>query len=69
MLQEKAGNVAGTIWNALAGSEGLTFKQIKKATKLSEKDFNLGLGWLLREDKVNAVETGDEKDPYAYSLK
>ncbi len=66
MLQEKAGNIAGLIWNALSGAESAqTFKQIKKATKLAEKDFNLGLGWLLREDKVNAVETGDEKDPYA----
>ena len=69
MLQEKAGNIAGTIWNALAENNGQTYKQIKKSTKLAEKDFNLGLGWLLREDKVRAVETGDEKDPYAYSLK
>ena len=70
MLQEKAGNIAGLIWNDLSASEtALTFKQIKKATKLAEKDFNLGLGWLLREDKISAVETGDEKDPYAYSLK
>lgn len=71
MLQEKAGNIAGLIWKALSAAEGAaqTFKQIKKATKLAEKDFNLGLGWLLREDKVSVVETGDEKDPYAYSLK
>ncbi|MBR2631615.1 MAG: winged helix-turn-helix domain-containing protein [Bacteroidaceae bacterium] len=70
MLQEKAGNIAGLIWNALSASEtALTFKQIKKTTKLAEKDFNLGLGWLLREDKLSTVETGDEKDPYAYSLK
>lgn len=70
MLQEKAGNIAGIIWGALSASEtALTFKQIKKATKLTEKDFNLGLGWLLREDKIEAEETGDDKDPYAYSLK
>ena len=70
MLQEKAGNIAGLIWNALSEAEAAqTFKQIKKATKLAEKDFNLGLGWLLREDKINTVETGDEKDPYAYSPK
>ncbi len=70
MLQEKAGNIAGLIWNALSESEsGLTFKHIKKATKLAEKDFNLGLGWLLREDKIAAAETGDDKDPYIYSLK
>ena len=70
MLQEKAGNIAGLLWNTLSNGEGAqTFKQIKKATKLTEKDFLLGLGWLLREDKINTVETGDEKDPYAYSLK
>ncbi len=70
MLQEKAGNIAGIIWNALSeANEGLTFKQIKKTTKLAEKDFNLGVGWLLREDKLAVVETGDEKDPYAFSLK
>lgn len=70
MLQEKAGNIAGIIWSALSESEtALTFKQIKKATKLLEKDFNLGLGWLLREDKIAAVETGDDKDPFVYSLK
>ena len=69
MLQEKAGNIAGTIWNALAENNGQTYKQIKKATKLAEKDFNLGLGWLLREDKLNVAETGDEKDPFTYSLK
>lgn len=70
MLQEKAGNIAGLIWKALSTTESAqTFKQIKKATKLTEKDFCLGLGWLLREDKIDSVETGDEKDPYAYSLK
>ena len=49
MLKEKAGNVAGIIWNALNGTEGLTQKQIKKAatSKLLDKDFFLGLGWLL----------------------
>ncbi len=69
MLQEKAGNIAGTIYTAIAETEGLTFKAIKKATKLTEKDFLLGLGWLLREDKLNVTETGDEKDPYKYALK
>lgn len=69
MLQDKAGNIAGTIYTAIAETEGLTFKAIKKATKLTEKDFLLGLGWLLREDKLNVTETGDDKDPYLYALK
>ena len=70
MLQQKAGNIAGLIWNALSEAQSsLTFKQIKKVTKLTEKDFNLGIGWLLREDKLSVSETADEKDPFAYALK
>jgi len=56
MLKEKAGTVAGLIWNALSGTDGLTAKQIKKATKLIDKDLYLGFGWLLREDKVSIKE-------------
>lgn len=53
MLKEKAGDIAGLIWNALNGTDGLTTKQLKKAAKLKcEKDLYLGLGWLLREDKL-----------------
>lgn len=59
MLKVKAGELAGAIWNALNGTEGMTAKELKKALKLkSEKDLYLGLGWLLREDKVSAEEQG-----------
>ena len=33
MLKEKAGVIAGNIWNALNETEGMTAKQLKKATK------------------------------------
>ena len=42
------------------GTEGLTAKQIKKATKLIDKDLYLGLGWLLREDKISTEEVEGE---------
>lgn len=61
MLLEKAGLCAGAIWNAVNGTDGLTVKQLKKVTKLTEKEVYLGLGWLLREDKV-VVEAIDEKE-------
>jgi hypothetical protein len=61
MLKEKAGVLAGQIWEALNGTEGLSQKQIKKAAKLkADKDFFLGLGWLLREDKVATSEVDGE---------
>lgn len=56
MLREKAGEIAGKIWTALNGTEGLTAKQIKKATKLVDKDLYLGLGWLLKEEKISTQE-------------
>ena len=60
MLKEKAGVIAGNIGNALNETEGMTAKQLKKATKLVDKDLFLGLGWLLREDKVSAEEVEGE---------
>lgn len=67
MLQEKAGELAGKIWQALNESGSLAMKDLKRAVGTrSEKDLYLGLGWLLREDKVSAVEA--EKD-IIFSLK
>ena len=61
MLQEIAGEIAGKIWVALSENGELTGKELKKAIKVkSEKEMFLGLGWLLREDKVQTTEA--EKD-------
>lgn len=61
MLQEKAGEFAGKIWNALSENGELAGKDLKKAAKLkNDKELYLGLGWLLREDKIETSET--EKD-------
>lgn len=60
MWKEKAGEVAGKIWTALNGTEGMTLKELKKKAKLNEKDLHLGLGWLLREDKLSMEEIEGE---------
>lgn len=60
MLKEKAGETAGKIWNVLNGTDGKTIKQVKKSTKLIDKDLYLGLGWLLREDKIFVEEVEGE---------
>ncbi len=62
MLQEKAGEAAGKVWNALHDNNGsLTVKELKKITKYrADKDLFLGLGWLLREDKISAEDTGND---------
>lgn len=60
MLTENVGEFAGKVWTALNGTDGLTQKQIKKVTKLKDKEFFLALGWLLREGKVEVEELEKE---------
>ncbi|MBQ9559909.1 MAG: winged helix-turn-helix domain-containing protein [Bacteroidaceae bacterium] len=61
MMNEKVGTIAGQIWNALNENGALNTKDLKKAAKVkNEKELFLGLGWLLREDKVTVTEA--EKD-------
>ena len=61
MLNEKAGVIAGKIWNTLNEQGTLTGKDLKKAAgKLTDKDLFLGLGWLARENKIETAEV--EKD-------
>ena len=58
---EKVGNNAGAVWQVLnAATEAVNGKDLKKATKLIEKDMYAALGWLLREGKINVVEEGKE---------
>ena len=62
-MKEKIGINAGFVWNAL--NKGLSqLKDVKKETKLSEKDLYAALGWLAREDKIRINEV--EKDIFVY---
>lgn len=61
MFQEKAGALAGKIWEALNANGELLGKDLKKAIKVrADKDLYLGLGWLLREDKIVVTEEGKD---------
>lgn len=60
MLKEKIGTAAGTVWCILAEKEGnVEMTALKKATGLSEAEFNMAIGWLAREDKL--VITNEKK--------
>ncbi len=60
-MNEKVGTIAGQIWVALNENGAMNNKDLKKAAKVkTDKDLYLGLGWLLREDKVTITE--DAKD-------
>lgn len=59
MLQERAGELAGKIWNALNEKGEMSVKTLKKTAKIRfEKDLYLGLGWLLREGKLSVKTEG-----------
>lgn len=53
---------AGLVWNALNEADALGLKQIKKVTKLKDKELYAALGWLARENKILIAENGDDKD-------
>lgn len=63
MNTETIGVNAGTVWNALNEAQTLGVKQLKKVTKLKDKEVFAALGWLAREGKVEmAADPNDEKE-------
>lgn len=62
MNAEIIGCWAGQMWNALNEADVLGTKQLKKITKLKEKELAYGLGWLAREGKIAFEESGDDKE-------
>ena len=60
-MKEKIGANAGLVWSALSEMGGKAeLKDIKKATKLTEKDLYAAFGWLSREDKVDMEAVGKD---------
>lgn len=63
MNTDTIGQGAGLIWQALSAAEAMGIKQLKKVTKLKEKDLYAAIGWLAREDKINInADPADEKE-------
>lgn len=57
---ETIGAWAGLVWNALDANGAQNVKQLKRATKLKEKELYAAFGWLGREGKVSLTETESE---------
>lgn len=63
MNKEIIGLNAGKVWEALNAADAMGVKQLKKVTKLKDKELFAALGWLAREDKIEiAVDDEDEKE-------
>lgn len=61
-MVKKIGFNAGKVWTVLDESGRLSLKDLRKQTKLTEKEIYAALGWLAREDKVEIEEV--EKDVF-----
>lgn len=55
---ENIGNLAGVLWKTLEGKDGLTLKEIEKESGEKAADLQLGIGWLFKEDKLEAKKVG-----------
>ena len=62
MNTETIGCWAGQVWNALNEADVLDTKQIKKITKLKDKEICAALGWLAREGKIVFEESEDNME-------
>ena len=63
MNTETIGTNAGTVWTALNTVDALGIKQLKKITKLKDKEMFAALGWLAREGKIEIhTDPEDEKE-------
>lgn len=68
MTVEEIGTYAGLVWQALAEADVLGTKQIKKITKLKEKEVFAALGWLGREGKISVQPNPDDCKEYLVVL-
>ncbi|GHT59602.1 hypothetical protein AGMMS50239_06610 [Bacteroidia bacterium] len=64
-MKEKIGTDAGHIWKVLDEQGAKSIKELKKLTKLTEKEIYGAIGWLAREEKL---VFGKKEDDITLSL-
>jgi len=57
-MKEKIGNDAGRLWKVLDVEGAKSIKELKKATKLTDKEIYAAIGWLAREEKLAFEQEG-----------
>lgn len=63
MNTDTIGFNAGKVWQALDAAQAMGVKQLKKVTKLKDKEIYAAIGWLAREGKLDiTVDPEDEKE-------
>ena len=61
-MKEKIGSDAGLIWSVLAEKGTKKVKDLKRLTKLTDKEIYAAMGWLAREEKL--IFDQQEEDIY-----
>jgi len=59
-MKEKIGSDAGLVWKVLDAEGTKSLKELKKATKLNDKEVYAAIGWLAREEKLAFLLEGDD---------
>lgn len=59
-MVEKFGINAGRLWTILDEAGRQNVKDLKKSSKLTDKDLYAAIGWLAREGKIDLEEEGKE---------
>ena len=68
MNVEVIGTNAGLVWQALDAADAMGLKQLKKATKLKDKEVFAALGWLAREGKISILPDNEDEKELIISL-
>ena len=60
MNKEQIGLNAGKVWKILSSDNGRwKYEDVKKASALSDRDLNMAIGWLARENKIEFNTEGN----------
>jgi len=59
-MKEKIGSDAGQVWQVLDAQGTKSVKELKKATKLIDKEIYAAIGWLAREEKIAFCQEDDD---------
>lgn len=60
------GENAGIVWRLLNNGERWEYEQLKDASGLSDRDLNLAIGWLARENKIFFERSKEQDKEYMY---
>lgn len=60
------GGNSGIVWRLLNNGERWEYEQLKNASGLSDRDLNLAIGWLARENKIFFERSKEQDKEYMY---